>query len=286
MNRLDESVGLLLQELELSGKAENTVVIYLGDHGAQFSRGKCSNYEGGLKIPFIVKWPGVSKGNQSTNQLISTIDLLPTILEMTGVTVPAGLPGKSLIPVLMGKEETLRPFLFADGAGSAAFFYFPRRSVRNHRYKLIHNLLGDRDNPKHHWYATQKGVHFAGGTNYEEIAAAPGAVRAAYDTWKSPPKYELYDLKNDPNEFVDLSPDPEYREILAKMTKALATWQEITADPMADPRLLARYTREMDSVTQTYDGRNYARDPSFEWKYPEYFYSYIQMKSGDSDKSK
>ena len=58
MNRLDAAVGMLLEKLETSGKAENTIILYLGDHGAQFSRGKCSNYEAALRVPFIIKWPG------------------------------------------------------------------------------------------------------------------------------------------------------------------------------------------------------------------------------------
>ena len=69
MRRLDDGVGLLLKELEKAGKAENTLTIYIGDHGAQFSRGKCSVYEAGLRIPFIVHWKGKIKGRSGQGRI-------------------------------------------------------------------------------------------------------------------------------------------------------------------------------------------------------------------------
>src|SRR5690606_35411973 len=94
MNRLDESIGMLLDSI---GDLSNTCIIYLSDHGAQFSRGKMTNYEGGIKIPFIIHWPGRINKPQIKEELISVIDLLPTIIEITETPVPEHLPGKSLI---------------------------------------------------------------------------------------------------------------------------------------------------------------------------------------------
>jgi len=71
MSRLDSMIGDLLNELKKSGKAENTLIIYIGDHGAQFSRGKTSVYEAGLRIPFIVHWPGHVKKGQIRKELVS-----------------------------------------------------------------------------------------------------------------------------------------------------------------------------------------------------------------------
>jgi N-sulfoglucosamine sulfohydrolase len=226
MNRLDEATGMLLNKLEASGKAENTIILYLGDHGAQFSRGKCSNYEAALRIPLIVNWPGNAKPGLRTEELASTIDLLPTILDVCGINSPEELPGKSLTPLIMDEEGASgHEYIYADGSGSAAFFYFPKRSVRDKRYKLIHNPLRDRENPKFYFYAEQKGGAFAGGTKITEIDSAGPEIQQVYQTWRMPPEYELYDLKEDPLEFNNLS----------------------------------EYTR-------------YARDPEFEWKYPDYFY--------------
>jgi N-sulfoglucosamine sulfohydrolase len=87
-----------------------------------------------------------------------------------------------------------------------------------------------------------------------------------------PPEYELYDLKEDPLEFNNLSADPDYKEIMAGLIGVLEKWQKDTKDPMADPEKLAKYTKEVDAVLRKYEYTAYAKDPSFEWKYPEYFF--------------
>ncbi|HIG81254.1 MAG TPA: DUF229 domain-containing protein, partial [Verrucomicrobiales bacterium] len=100
LSRLDTGIGLLLEELENSGKADNTIVIYLGDHGAQFSRGKTSVYEAGLRVPFIIRWPDHTKAGHVANELVSSLDILPTVLQAANVKPPAGLDGRALQPLL------------------------------------------------------------------------------------------------------------------------------------------------------------------------------------------
>ena len=274
INRLDAVTGMLLDKLEASRKADNTIILYLGDHGAQFSRGKSSNYEAALKVPFIIKWPGTTTRGTRRRDLVSMIDLLPTILDVCGIELPDDLPGISLVPLLANEEGAEgHEYIFADGSGSAAFFYFPKRSARDDHYKLIHNPIQDRENPMFEWYAYQMNPHFAGGTKLSEIESSSPEVQRAYQTWRKPPEYELYDLEEDPLEFHNLSADPDYQDIKATLIIALEDWQKETDDPLADPVKLARYTAEVDSVARAYEGNAYARDPEFEWKYPDYFYN-------------
>jgi N-sulfoglucosamine sulfohydrolase len=274
MNRLDESVGMLLEKLEASGKSANTLIIYIGDHGAQFSRGKCSNYEAGLKIPLIIKQPGSANKGFRTDQLVSTIDLLPTFLNAAQIEVPEELPGKSLMPFLDDKNVVNnRDYIFADGNGSSALFYYPRRSVRGKRFKLIHNLLYERENPKYHFYESHKNPHFDGGTEEAEILNASDEVIKAYKTWRNPPKYELYDLQSDPYEFKNLSEDSKYKDTLDHLIATLENWQKETNDPLADPVKFARFNREIDSVNSLYPNHTYAKHQDFEWEYPNYFYT-------------
>ena len=80
MGRLDSLVGDLLAALERSGKADNTLVIYFGDHGADFLRGKRTSYEGGVRVPLIIRWPKQAKSGQVREELVSTVDLMPTLL--------------------------------------------------------------------------------------------------------------------------------------------------------------------------------------------------------------
>ncbi len=272
MNRLDESVGMLLEKLEASGKAPNTIIIYMGDHGAQFSRGKCSNYEAGLKIPLIVKQPSSKNKGVRSDQMINTIDLLPTILDVAQMNVPEYLPGKSIIPLIEDKNaKNNRDYIFADGNGSSVLLYYPRRSVRDKRYKLIHNLLHEKENPKYHFYETHKNPHFDGGTEETEILNSSKEVIAAYEVWRNPPKYELYDLKNDPYEFKNLSEDPDHKAILDSLVSILETWQNETKDPLADPIKFARFNKEIDSINILYPDHTYAKQKDFEWSYPDYF---------------
>ena len=289
MNRLDESVGMVLNELEQSGKRENTLIIYLGDHGAQFSRGKCSNYESGLKVPFIVSWPGKVKANTTSNRLISTIDLLPTILEFAGIDIPTALPGKSLKKLLhTSSVDHWAEYVYADGAGSAVQFFFPRRSIRGPRYKLIENLLQDRENPKYAWYAEQKGSHFAAGTMISELETSSIQVQNAYKTWKTGPQYELYDLREDPLEWNNLSEVPTYQEIKVKLIQELRSWQHRTNDPLLKPEKLKQLTQEIGEVYSHYPKLGYRSDPSFQWQYHDYLEMVVPsgLENGDLNQDK
>jgi len=274
MNRMDESVGMLLDSLESSGKMENTLVIYLGDHGAQFSRGKCSNYESGLQIPFIAKWPGKIEEGKRSEEMISTIDLVPTLLSAAGIAVPEDLPGISLLPLFPqgGELAESREYIFAGGAGSAAFWFYPRRSVRDKRFKLIRNLNHHLENPKFYSYVFEM---YGTGTLPDELKDASEEVQRAFETWRNPPEYEFYDLTNDPLEFDDLSSDPTYASEKERLKEVLLDWQVETLDPLNDPEILARATHEMDSVDRADPNRDYRKNPDFKWDYPEYFYEYI-----------
>ena len=271
MNRLDESVGMLLQSLKKSGKEDNTIIIYLGDHGAQFSRGKCSNYEAGLKIPLLVKNLSTRIKGFRKKELVSSIDLLPTLLEFAQAKTPEYLPGKSIIPLLETKETTpFRQYIYADGNGSTSLLYYPRRSIRDDRYKLIYNLKHDKENPKYHYYESHKNHHFDGGTEEKEILNSSPEIIEAYNTWRNPPKHELYDLKKDPYEFNNLAQKPEYNSILNRLTTALNKWQEKSKDPFFYSEKLKKFTDEIDSINIQYPNHTYAKNNKFNWKYPDY----------------
>ncbi len=104
MERLDDGIGLLLGELEKAGKTRDTLIVYIGDHGAQFPRGKFSVYEGGLRIPFIISWPETAKPGLVRRELVSTIDILPTFLAAAGEPIPPELPGLPLQQLLAGGD--------------------------------------------------------------------------------------------------------------------------------------------------------------------------------------
>ncbi|MBR9776861.1 MAG: sulfatase [Cytophagales bacterium] len=268
MNRLDESIGMLLDSL---GDLSNTCIIYLSDHGAQFSRGKLTNYEGGLKIPFIISYPEViDEIGSSRDELISVIDILPTVLDLSDTPLDVDLPGKSLMDLFTKEDYEInwRTTLGADGEGASPVFYYPRRSIRNKRYKLIRNIdVGRGDFPAFTAYASPD---FGSGASVEEIERSNEKVRDAYETWRKPPEWELYDLQNDPWEFENLAGKPEFAEVLISMKEALYEWRVDTNDPFLSKDKLMKFTFEMDSVNALYPDHSYREVDGFKWKYLDY----------------
>jgi N-sulfoglucosamine sulfohydrolase len=268
--RLDACVGELLAALEKSGKAANTLVIYLGDHGADFLRGKRTCLEGGLRVPLILRWPGRATP-QVRRELVSTVDLMPTVLGAAGAPAVAGLPGHALQPLLSPGEPKWRTHLFAEyHAHAAGADYFPQRSVRSDRFKLIENLLPGEIHPDYERTLTKlsKDSERRGGPSdlRDAIAGATEQVKNAYARMRGPPRYELYDLEEDPFEFHDLASRPEHAETLAGMVRELTGWRKATSDPLLAPSNLERLTEEVRGVDSKAEGKGLT------WGYPDYFF--------------
>lgn len=268
MLRLDACVGQLLNQLENSGKAGNTLVVFIGDHGAQMARGKVTVYEGGLRVPYIVRWPGTTKPNHRSRALVSTIDLLPTLMDAAGVPVPKGLPGKSLRSVLKGDEgtgESFRKYLACERNCDAAQHAFPQRTIRDARYKLIHSPIRDREDPAARYYRNHGASHWAGCLTDKELTGASQQTKLGYARWLKPPEFQLYDLKADPHEWTDLSNDTKHAETKRRLQTALKEWQADTRDPVSDRVKLSMLMKENDAVFKA--GRRWPREG---WQYLKY----------------
>ena len=272
LSRLDSLVGDLLSVLERSGKADNTIVIYFGDHGADMLRGKRTCYEGGLRIPMVMRWPG-KVSPQVRDELVSTIDLMPTLLVAAGLQPPAGLPGRAWQPLFQPGAITWREHCFAEyHTHAAAPNYFPQRSVRTQVYKLIENLLPDEVHPDYDKTFSKLGEEaaargIAGGLDlHAAVAQADGVVKKAYARMRQPPRFELYDLENDPHEFRNLADAPELHGDLARASSALTAWRQQTGDPLNNPDHLRRLSEEVRSVKSKRRGKKH------DWGYPDYFF--------------
>jgi len=271
MLRLDGCVGELLAELKKSGKFENTIIIYIGDHGAQLPRGKIFATEAGMKIPYIVSWPGKVQAGVKSNKLVSTIDLMPTFCSLAGVEPPKGLPGRSLIPLITGKSEEWRKYLAYERNCDAINLYYPQRAFRDERYKIIWSPLaakgradtGAHDNIKQpKWW--KRGCSYSA----QEVEELPADIKQAYETWLNPPEYQLYDLKNDEWEFKNLAGKPEFATVEKRLKAELEKWMKETNDWAADPIKLKQLTDEHDQLTKAKKGK-YPKDG---WKYLEYLH--------------
>lgn len=266
MLRLDECVGQLLKQLDESGKADNTLVIFVGDHGAQMARGKVTVYEGGMRVPFIARWPSVIESGQRSKALVSTIDLLPTFMDAAGTRAPPALPGQSLRPVFENKmEESFREHLACERNCDAAHITFPQRTIRNHRYKLIHSPVRDREDPAARYYREHGASHWAGCLTDKELASASNQTKVGYARWLNPPVYQLFDLDTDPHEWKDLADDPQHKYTKKRLIKAMQQWQVKTDDPIADPEKLQLLMAENDAVVKAK-----RKSPAKGWRYLDY----------------
>lgn len=232
IRRLDEGVALLMESLQRHGHEQDTLVIFVSDQGPPFTRSKNTTYEAGVRIPYIVRWPGVSTTGTSP-AMVSTIDVLPTILDAVGLPIPDSVQGQSLRQLVADPGAQGREYLVAEFTIHGANSYYPMRSIRDGRYKLIHNILSD---------TMQRPLFdIDGDTAYfdsQEPEYDGTPVRTAFDTFADPPEFELYDLEEDPIEFNNLADDPAYSAIRNRLIDALWSYRQQTNDPFLDGAFL------------------------------------------------
>lgn len=236
IRRLDEGVGMLLKVLDEAGIADETLVLFIGDHGAPFARGKTASYESSVKIPFIVRFPEVIKKYRQSEALVSTVDIFPTILDFLNLFIPSGvLQGHSVKDILTGKENRVRDYLFTEFNyhGNSLNSFYPRRTVRDNEFKLILNLLAPEYENKMLHIDGDKAFSFSRQTKYDGTW-----VREIFDRFKNPPRVELYNVKEDPYEKTNLADDETYSEVKEKLLKRLEEWMKATNDPYSDPETL------------------------------------------------
>ena len=264
MSRLDSMIGDLLAVLDESGKRENTLIVYMGDHGADMLRGKRTSYEGGVRIPLILNWKGIEELGRTSEKLVSTLDLMPTLLKVADAEAVDGLPGHSLVPFLKKESTEWRCYLFTEYHLHSAHNYFPQRTVRDERFKLVLNLMPETINPG---YAFTNNRFFDGLNAI--IDAAPEPVRSAYQRMERPPQYELYDLEADPHEFTNLAEEASHAEVLTRLQGELESWREQSDDPMLRPENVKRLKDEIDASME--DGT--PTKARLQLNYPNYFFS-------------
>lgn len=255
----DAGMEVLLDELEKSGQAGNTIIAVSGDHGAPgFPYGKCNLYDFGTGVPLVISGPGV-KGGRVVDDMTSLTDIAPTFLAAAGVDVPEIMTGESLWPILKSEKEGLvdesRTRVFTGrerhvDEARADFKPYPQRCLRTHEYSFIINFRPDRW-PMGDPYLLSEDEEDPGIDELENNTRITlpdedaGPTKAWLvtsrneDQWKSHfewvygqrPKYELYDLTKDPNEATNVAEDPEYAEIRKAMEAELMAELKATGDP-------------------------------------------------------
>jgi len=239
IGRLDKYIGLVMDELEHQGITENTLIVFISDNGRPFPRDKTTLYEGGIKTPFLVKWPAKVNAGSTTNSLVSSVDIAPTLLDVAGLQIPGGFEGVSFLSILENPERKVREHVFAEDHWHD--YEDHARSVQSENFKLISNTYNDL--PATPSADAGRGLSWQAMLRLYEKDSLNAYQLACF---KSPrPRYELYDLESDPDELNNLIDNDDYRQQKDELLSVLQQWQQETNDYV--PSL--RTPDEFDRVT-------------------------------------
>ncbi len=235
--RLDQNIGKLIAMLETRGLLDNTIILFAGDNGAALPRGKGSLFDCGIHVPCIVRYPAAVKAGTVSDVLLSSIDVAPTMLDLCGVEPDPKMEGKSFAAALKGGTQELHDYVFAvrcaHGSGLPGKFcntFDEGRTVFDKDFKLIYNAI---------WQVPYAPVDIAQTpfwTDLEELNQA-GKIDKRFSFMFAPtrPMFQLFDLRNDPDELVNLAGKPEYAEAEHRLKTALQCWMIIYRDHLPTP---------------------------------------------------
>ena len=227
VRRLDDVVGALLRTLDDLGLRDGTLVIFLSDHGMALPFSKTNCFYHSTRTPLIVRWPGVARpGSVNGDDFVSGIDLLPTLLAVAERPSPAGIDGRSFVPLLKGEQQDGRDRVFTQFHETAGKRRYPMRCVQDSRYAYIFNAWSDgtrRFRNESQGGRTMKAMQ-AAAINDPALAA-----RVQLFLYRVPE--ELYDIRNDPDGKRNLIADPRHAKAATRLREELEGWMERTSDP-------------------------------------------------------
>lgn len=227
VSRIDQGLGRLVQALKDARQWENTLLIYISDHGIAFPGGKTTVYEPGLRSPCVVRHPRATKRGVASNAMVGWPSLTPTILE-AAAALPgdAVFHGRSFLGILEEEQPQGWDEIYASHTFHEITMYYPMRVVRTRRHKLIWNLAHGLPYP----FASDL---WAAPTWQEVYRKGPEALygRRTVEAYLHRPKFELYDLESDPHEVKNLADDPAAAALLKELQEKLKAFQKRTKDP-------------------------------------------------------
>jgi N-sulfoglucosamine sulfohydrolase len=230
VRRCDDTVGAILEALQEAGADRNTLVMFLSDNGMAFPYSKTNCYLQSTKTPWIVRWPGtVRPGSVNSEHFISGIDFMPTALDAAGVAIPAGVDGRSFVPLLRGESQEGREWLFTQFYQTSGRHNYPMRCVQNKEYGYIFspwsNGVREFDNE------SQVGRTMAA---MKEAAQHDPAIAQRVQFFLYRVVEEFYDFKRDPDALNNLMGDKWHLYEIKALQAVLETWMLETGDSALD----------------------------------------------------
>jgi len=230
VRRADDGVREILAALDAAGERANTLIMFLSDHGMPLPFAKTQVYHHSTVTPLFLIVPNVTTpGSADSEHVISAVDLLPTLLELTGIQHPGKMDGRSFAPLLKGGSQEGRDWIIKEYNENAGGSRDPMRAIQSRRYLYIFNP----------WSNGQRimATATAGTPTYRrlaELAKTNPAMAARHDLFQHRVVEEFYEVRSDPDCLANLIAAPAHRAELEKMRAAMEEWMVRTDDPMLD----------------------------------------------------
>lgn len=227
---MDKQVGEIIDQLKADGLYDNTIIFFYSDHGDGMPYVKREILDRGLRVPMIIKAPFLTK-NTTDNQLISFVDLAPTVLYLAGIPIPKSIQGLAFLGPQ--KAKTKRKYVYAarDRMDSE---YDRVRAVNDGRFTYLKNYMQEKPFYQNIKYRIQNPI-------MAELLALKeaGKLNEKQMHWfkKSKPDEELYDYKNDPDEINNLAENPAYVNKLNELRTAHLAWMKKYKDYAETPEM-------------------------------------------------
>ena len=229
VHRCDQTIGAILEELQASGMARDTLVMFLSDHGMALPFAKTNVYLASTKVPWIVRWPGkVAASTVDSEHFVSAIDLMATFLEVAGVDRPAGMDGRSFLPLLLGGTQSGRDHVLTMFYQTSGNRSYPMRCLQGARFGYIRNAWSDGETVFRN--ESQQGRTFRA---MQRAAKTDAGIAARVRLFQYRVPEELYDFVADPDARRNLVGDPAYRTVLQSMRGQMASELARAGDPDA-----------------------------------------------------
>ncbi|RRA99914.1 sulfatase family protein [Larkinella rosea] len=225
ISRLDQGVERLVALLKETGQYDNTIIVYLSDNGAPFPGSKTTLYEPGMKLPLIVKLPKRQKPGFVQDAMVSWVDLMPTLLDFAGaLSDTIYRQGRSFKTIVEQENVTGWDEVYASHSLHEVTMYYPMRVLRERRYKLIFNIA--------HLLPFPMALDLYQSFTWQDVRKTGRKLygKRTVEAYLHRPRFELYDLQNDPDEIHNLAGEPNHQAVLKRMQGKLKRFQQQTKD--------------------------------------------------------
>ncbi len=226
VSRFDVSFGLLMEALETSGHHRDTVVLFFSDHGMSFPFSKATVYYNGTWSPVLLRIPNQEE-SQTRQEFVSTADIMPTLLELLEVPLPAGMDGRSWLPLLAGESQPNRDFVVTH-----VNTVFGGRSYAQRCFRTA-----DRSLMFHAWVdgSEKFRVEAMSGLSFNGMKNSPDPkVQARVKQYIQGERLMLFDLQSDPDERNNLIAEASYQDDLTELSQKLLAYLQSTDDPQSE----------------------------------------------------